>query len=148
LPDARPRERLDKRLRQRQAGRLDDDVVRRLRTVQDLLHRRQEVICDSAADAAIGELDDVARRAGLAATIRQKLTVEPNIAEFIDDQRDTPPARILQQMPDQRGFAGSQKTGDDGGRDPSGVSWRSAQCGVPLRCSGSPAATNTTRSAA
>ena len=61
---ARPGEGLHQRLRQRQARGLDDDVVGRRVAPEDLLHRRQEIVGDGAADAAVGELDDVVRAAG------------------------------------------------------------------------------------
>ena len=80
---------------------------------EHLLHRRQEIVGDGAADAAVGELDDVVRAAGLAAAIGKHLTVEADIAEFVDDQRDAPPARILQEPADQRRLPGAEEAGDD-----------------------------------
>jgi len=61
-------------------------------TIQEALQRRHELVGDAAADAAIGQLDDVVLAATLNAAILQDLPVDPEIAELVDDQRE-PPAR-------------------------------------------------------
>ena len=111
--DARPGEGLHQRLRQRQAGRLDDDVVGRRVAAEDRLHRRKEIVGDRAADAAVGKLDDLVGAAGLAAAIGEQPAVEAHIAELVDDERDLPPAGILQEVADQRRLAGAEEAGDD-----------------------------------
>ena len=63
-PELGPVEGLDERLRQREARRLDDDVVG-LRIARE--QRRdggRELVGDRAADAAVGELDDRLARTG------------------------------------------------------------------------------------
>ena len=44
-----------------------------------------EIIGDGAAQAAVGELDDVFLTTGLAAAGLEDLTIDADIAEFIDD---------------------------------------------------------------
>ncbi len=56
--------------------------------VEQLLHGRDEIVGDGAADAAIGEFDDVVLGAGLRAAALQHVAVDAEIAEFVDDQRD------------------------------------------------------------
>jgi hypothetical protein len=85
--DRRPVERLDERLRQRQPRGFDDDVIRPVRQRQQRLDRGDEIIGDGAAEAAVGELDDVFLRARLDAAGAQDVAVDADVAEFIDDQR-------------------------------------------------------------
>ena len=59
--DRRPLEGLHQRLRQRQAGRLDHDVLGAVAR-QDAVERRHEFVRHGAAQAAIGEFDDVRPR--------------------------------------------------------------------------------------
>ena len=83
----RPLEGLDEGLGQREAGGLDDDVVDPRRPRQDLVQRRHEIVGHRAADAAIRQFDDVLLRTGFDAAAPQDLTVDADIAEFVDDQR-------------------------------------------------------------
>ena len=61
--DVRPVERFDQGFRQRQARGLDDDVFGRRIARQQGLDGGDEVVGDGAAEAAVGELDDVLLRA-------------------------------------------------------------------------------------
>ena len=54
-------------------------------TRQDLVERRDEIVGDGAADAAIGQFDDVFLRAGVDAAALQDLAVDADIAELVDD---------------------------------------------------------------
>ena len=56
---------LHQRLGQGEARGLDDDVLGRVRAVQQPLQRRHEIVGHGAADAAVGELDDVVLGAAL-----------------------------------------------------------------------------------
>ena len=112
--DIRPVERLHQRLGQRQAGGLDDDVVRARLARQQALDGGQEIIGHRAAQAAIGEFDDIVFGAGVDAAVLQDFAVHADIAEFIDDKRQPPAARVGQHMADQRGLAGAEEAGDDG----------------------------------
>ncbi len=58
-PHARPIEGFDERLRQREAGGFDHDVIGRDRQREQGLDRRDEIIGDRAAEAAVGQLDDI-----------------------------------------------------------------------------------------
>ena len=112
-----PIEGFQQRLRQREAGGLDDDMVEPVGALQQGLDRGQEIVGDRAADAAIGEFDDVLLAAGLDAAGFQDFAVDADVAEFVDDQREAPAARVLQQVADHRRLAGAEEAGDDGGGD-------------------------------
>ena len=115
--DRGPLEGLDQRLRQRQARRLDQYVVDPGRARQDQVERRHEIVGDGAADAAIGELDDILLRAGLDAAALQDVAVDADVAELVDDDRQPPAAGVFQDVADQRRLAGAEKAGDDGAGD-------------------------------
>ena len=88
-------------------------MIRRGIAGDQLFHRRNEIVRDRAADAAIGEFDNVVRIAGIIAAIGQQAAIDADIAELVDDQRDPPAARILQEVTDQRRLTGSEEAGDD-----------------------------------
>ena len=141
--DLRPVERLDQGLGQGEARGLDHDVVRRRRTGQQPLHGRHEVVGHGAADAAVRQLDDVVLGAGRIAAAEQQLAVDADVAELVDDQRDPPAIVLPQQIADQAGLAGAQKTREHGGRD---FRMHRRAPGYLRRC-GRPAAIKTTASA-
>ena len=114
----RPGEGLDQRLRQRQARGLDHDVVGQGIARQDLLHRRQEVVGDRAADAAVGELDHLVLAAAFDAAAGEDLAVDAEVAELVDQEGEAPAARVLREMADQAGLAGAEEAGDDGRGNP------------------------------
>ena len=61
-------------------------------TVEQLLDGRHEIIGHGAADAAVGEFDDIVLAADIAAAF-QDFTVDADIAELVDEEGDTrPPA--------------------------------------------------------
>ena len=115
--DGRPVEGLHQRLRQREPGGLDEDVLGRDGAVDQRLHGRDEILGHGAAQAAIGELDDILLRAALDAAAAQRLAVDADAAELIDDDGEPQPVGVLQQMADQRRFPGAEEAGDDGGGD-------------------------------
>ena len=111
----------------------------RLFALEQLRHRRDEIVGDGAADAAIGELDDVVLAAGFGAAALQHVAVDAEIAELVDDERDALAAGILQEVADHRRLAGAEEAGDDGGRESCPV----RLCSVmdqPFIFSGNPAA--------
>ena len=113
-PHPRPLERLHQGLRQRQPARLDHDVIDPRLQRQDPVQRRHEVVRHRAADAPVGQLDDVLVRAPLHPAAPQDLPVDPDVAELVHDHREPPPPGILQHMPDQRRLPRPEKPGDDG----------------------------------
>ena len=115
--DLGPVEGAHQRLRQGEARGLDDDVLGRRVAIEELLHGGDEIVRHRAADAAIGELDDIVLAAGLVAAGFEDLAVDADIAELVDDERDAPPSRIGEQMADERRLAGAEEAGDDGRRD-------------------------------
>ena len=124
-PHLGPVEGGDQRLGQRQARGLDHDVVGRRVAGEDRAHGGQEIVGHRAADAAVGELDHVLLGAALDAAAAEHGAVDAEVAELVDQQRQPPPAGVLDQVADQAGLARTQKAGDDRGRDP-GAHRRSA----------------------
>src|SRR5262245_61894110 len=110
-------ERLDQRLRQSEPRSLDDDVLDLRLAREDLIERRHELVGHRAAQAAIGELDDVLLGAGGVAATLQDLAVDADIAELVDDHREPAPIGIGEHVADQRRLARTEKAGDDGARD-------------------------------
>ncbi len=84
---------------------------------QDLVERGHELVGDGAAEAAIGELDDVLLRAGGVAAAFENLAVDADIAELVHDDGKPPPVGVLEHMTDQRRLAGAEEAGDDGAGD-------------------------------
>ena len=82
--DRRPVERLQERLWQRQARGFDQDMIGARFHRQQRLDSRHEVIGHGAADAAIGQFDDVFRRAIGDRAALQDFAIHPQRAEFID----------------------------------------------------------------
>ena len=115
--DLRPFEGLDQRLGQSEAGGLDDDVVRRLVAVDQRPHGGQEFVGHGAAQAPVGEFDDILLRAVLDAAIPQRIAVDALGAEFVDDDGKPPSVGVAQQMADHRRLSRPEEAGDDGGRD-------------------------------
>ena len=91
--DRRPMERLHQRLRQRQAGGLDDDVLDAFAR-QNGVERRHELVGDGAAQAAIGEFDDVLLRAGVIAAAFENFAVDADVAELVDDDGEAAALRV------------------------------------------------------
>ena len=104
-------------LRQGQTGGFDHDVIGRIFAVEQLFHGRHEVIGHGAADAAIGELHHVFLGAAFDAAALEDATIDAEITEFVDDQRDALAVGVLQHVPDQGCLAGTKKAGDHGGGD-------------------------------
>ncbi len=118
--DRGPIEGLDQGLRQRKAGGLDEDVLGRVGAVDQRLHGRHEILGDRAAQAAVGQLDDILFRACVDAATAQQFTIDADAAELVDDKREPLAAHGLKHMPHQRRFTGPEKAGDDGGGDACG----------------------------
>ena len=111
--DRRPVERLDQRLRQREPGGLDDDVVGTLLMRQQRLDRRHEIVGDGATQATIGEFDDVLFGAVVDSAGAQNFTVDADVAEFINDERETSVLGVFEHMTNERGLTRAEKAGDD-----------------------------------
>lgn len=92
-------------------------MLRRHVAGQQSLDGGQEVVGHGAADAAVGEFDDLVLAAALDAATGEQVAVDPDVAELVDHQGDAPAIGGLQQMADQAGLAGTEKAGDDRGRN-------------------------------
>ena len=84
------------------------------RQAQQPLDGGREIVGHRAADAAIGEFDDILFGTGFIAAGAQNVAIHAHVAEFVDDQREAPPPGVLQQMADHGGLARAQKPRDDG----------------------------------
>ncbi|CAI8192879.1 MAG: Uncharacterised protein [SAR116 cluster bacterium] len=104
--DIRPVEGLHKRLRQRQSRCFDDNMIRARSLRQKLLHARQKVIGNGAADTAIRQFDDILGTAAVRATFFQHRTIHADVPEFIDNQRQPAAIRLHDDVADQRRFSG------------------------------------------
>ena len=93
-------------------------MVGRQRPVEQRLDGRQEVVGDGAAQAAIGQLDDVVVAARRVAAAEQQFAVDAEFAELVDDDREAMSGGGGEQVPHQAGFAGAQEAGDDRRGDP------------------------------
>src|ERR1700722_11775526 len=67
-----------------------------------------------AADAAVGKLYDRVFRAGCVRAALDEIAIDADVTEFVDDEREPPPAGIGHEVADQRRFARAKKAGDDG----------------------------------
>ena len=115
--DLRPAKGLDQGLGQGEPGSLDDDMVRRIGPIQEALNGRDEVVGDRAADAAVGQFQDVVLGAARDAAALENFAVHAEVAELVDDQGQALAAGVLQEVPDSRGLAGAEEAGDDGRGD-------------------------------
>src|SRR5262249_61254571 len=66
-----------------------------------------------AAEAAIGELDDVLFRTGDIAAALEQLAVDTDVAELVDDDGEPPALGVGEHVADQCGLAGAEEAGDD-----------------------------------
>jgi len=105
---------LHQRLGQREARGLDDDVLDRGLARKNGVERRHELVGDGAAEAAVGELDNVLLRAGDVAAALEQLAVDADVAELVDDHREPAARHIGEHVADERGLAGAEEAGDDG----------------------------------
>ena len=118
--DVRPLKRLHQGFGQGQARGFDEDVIDRRAGRQNGFQGRLKIVGNGAANAAIGQFDDIFLGAGVDAAALKDLAVDADIAKFIDDDGEAPAARMGQQITDQSGFPGAQKAGDDGAGNAAG----------------------------
>ena len=77
----------------------------------------------------------------------QDLAIDADVAELVDDEGEAPAIGGAQQMLDQAGLAGAEKSGDDGGGNLGGHAAPSFMQVLSFRVRGRPAARKKTRSA-
>ena len=96
------------------AGGLDDDALEidlaLAALFGQILQRGTQVIADGAADAAVAHLDDLFLRVS-----HQDLVVDVLFAELVLDHGDFLAMRLGQHTLEQRGLAGAEEAGEDGG---------------------------------
>ena len=89
------------------------------------LHDREKFLLYGATEAAIGKLIDVTIRLLVTSdgASAQDITVNAQLSEFIDDNGDTQPLGILQDMAQQGRFPATEKTRHNGGRNLGKIQW-------------------------
>ncbi len=92
---------------------LEQDVFGLLGTRHHLRHRGDQIVADVAADAAVGEIDDVP----LAFDADHEFGVDVDRAEVVHQDRDPQAVIARQNAIQQRRLAGAEKAGQDGQRD-------------------------------
>ncbi len=85
--------------------------------VEKFRERRHEIVRDRAADAAVRQFDDVVLGAAADAAALDERAVEADIAELVDQHRQTPALGVLEEVAHERGFAGAEEAGHDGAGD-------------------------------
>ena len=104
------------RARVSQAGGLDHHAVKIELSLapffSQVAQRPAQVFSDGAADAAIAHLNDL-----FFGFRDQNVAVDVFLAEFVFNDGNFLPVGFLQYALQQRGFAGTEKTGQDGGGD-------------------------------
>mmetsp|Transcript_53270 Transcript_53270/g.124867 ORF Transcript_53270/g.124867 Transcript_53270/m.124867 type:complete len:287 (+) Transcript_53270:924-1784(+) len=102
-----------------QAGGLDDDALEIELALAALggqvAQRRAQVLADGAADAAIAHLDDL-----LVGVRHEDVGVDVLLAELVLDDGDLLAMGLGQHALEQRGFAGTEEAGEDGGGNEAG----------------------------
>ncbi len=107
-------------LGQGQARRFDEDVIKIAASCDQFAHHREELFLHRAAQAAVGQFVDAAAGFFFGAAdgaLLEDFAVDAQLAELIDDHRDTPALGVVEHVPQQRGFARTEETGDDGDRE-------------------------------
>src|SRR5262249_48662775 len=103
---------------------------------QDRVQRGYEVVGNRAAEAAVGQFDDVLLRTGLVAATLENFAVDADVAELVHDHGQSPTVRMSQDVPDQRRLPGPWEPGQEGGGRARGGSAHSP----PSRLRGGPRA--------
>ena len=85
----------------------------RLGPVDQPRQGRQKIIRDGAAQAAIGQFENVVFSAGRVAAAEQHVAVDAELAELVDDDGQPMPRARRQQMAHEARLAGAEKAGDD-----------------------------------
>ena len=114
-PHSRPVERLEQRLGQGKPRCFDENMFGWVVAGDQRLHRRDELVGDGAAQAAVGQLDNIALATAFDAALAQSVPVNADGAEFVDDNGDPAPASVFKYMPHHGCFARAEKPSDDGG---------------------------------
>ena len=95
-----PIERADEGLRQSETRGFDHDVIWLVIACEQFFHGGHEIICDGAADTAIGELHYVVLCAGFIAASFEDISIHTEIAEFIYDKRNALAFGIFEHVTD------------------------------------------------
>ena len=91
--DRRPMERLHQRFWQREARGFDHDMLDAAFR-QNGVERRHEFVGDGAAQAAIGQFDNVFLGAGGIAAALENIAIDAHVAKFIDDDGEAAALRV------------------------------------------------------
>jgi hypothetical protein len=81
------------------------------------LDSRHKIIRYRATNAPIRKFDYILLGTRLNTAGAENFAINADITEFVDDQGEATPFRILKNMADQRRLSGTQKPGNDGDRN-------------------------------
>ena len=98
-----------------EAGGFHHQVVHRVWAIQDAIHRIEKLAIDGAADAAVAQLHHVFAGGD------DQVVVDPDLAEFVHQHRRFHTLLVAEDVVEQRGFAGSQESGEDRHRQWAGL---------------------------
>ena len=90
-----------------------------IRPLEQPFHRRQEIVLDGAAETSVVQFQNTALQLLLwtePATANQ-IAIQTDTAEFIDDN-GKPLATVEEKVPQNRGLASTEETGDHRDRQP------------------------------
>ena len=115
--NGRPVQGLQQRTRQRQTTGLHNDSIQLIRPLQQLFHRRKEVVLHRATQAAVVELHETAVYliVGAETATANQIPIQSDTAEFIDHHGQTL-TTAREQMAQNGCFTGTKETGDHGDR--------------------------------
>jgi hypothetical protein len=111
--DRGPVERVHEGLRQGEARGLDQNVLGRVRPLEQSRQSRHEVVRDRTADAAVRQLDDVLLRAARDAAALEEGAVEAQFAELVHEHGEPASACVFQKVTNERSLARAEEARDD-----------------------------------
>ncbi len=89
----------------------EDDVVHGLIACEHLLERKNEIVADLAADAAVGEMD------GVFLDGVDEVSIDVDRTKIVDQDTDAEAVIAVEDAVEQRGLATAEKTGEERDRD-------------------------------
>ncbi|MEI9894137.1 MAG: hypothetical protein WDN28_09685 [Chthoniobacter sp.] len=88
---------------------LDEQVIEAA-LLHQALHTFHEILAHGAAQAAVGKLEHIVG-------LFHQGAIDADLADLIDDHGELVAVILLEDVVEERGFAGAEKAGEDGDRD-------------------------------
>ena len=99
------------------AGGFDEQIVEAT-FFEEILHAFHEILADGAAKAAVAKFQDI-----ILGSFDER-AVDPDLADFIDDDSKLVAVLLLEDVVQQRGFPGAEKASQDRNGDRFGLGHR------------------------